>query len=184
MAASLALSASALAPSVRAGRVSVADFYADGVAKRFEAVKFLGIFPGSGAAPAALAGPGASGARGALAGVPFVVSPDIDCAGAATHAGNAALHVAVAEADAPCVAALKARGAHLLGQTTGSDLSLAVASAALAKNPFSHFGLSGGSAAAAVAARVATLGLVVDVLGAARAAAALSGCAAFRPTRG
>ena len=183
--AALSLSASALAPSVRAGRVALPDYY-DALGKRFEQVKFLGVFPGGGAAPAALAGPAADAPapRGALAGVPFVVSPDIDVAGAVTHAGNAALGCALSEADAPSVAALRARGAHLLGQTTGSDLSLAVAGAALAKNPFTHFGLSAGSAAAAVAARVATLALVVDVTGSARAAAALNGCVAFRPTHG
>jgi Asp-tRNA(Asn)/Glu-tRNA(Gln) amidotransferase A subunit family amidase len=146
--AALSLSASALAPSVRAGRVALPDYY-DTLGQRFQLVKFLGVFPGSGAAPAALAGPAADAPapRGALAGVPFVVTPDIDVAGAVTHAGNAALGCALAEADAPAVAALRARGAHLVGQTTGSDLSLAVAGAALAKNPFTHFGLSAGSAA-------------------------------------
>jgi Asp-tRNA(Asn)/Glu-tRNA(Gln) amidotransferase A subunit family amidase len=182
---SLSLSASALAPSVRSGRVTLKDYY-EGVARRFETVKFLGVFDAQGTAPATLAGPSveAPPPRGALAGVPFVATPDFDVAGAPTHAGNAALACALAEADAPSVAALRARGAHFLGHTTGSDLSLAVAGSALAKNPFTQFGLSGGSAAAAVAARVATVGLVVDVTGSARAAAALTGCVAFRPSHG
>ena len=90
-ASSLSLSASALAPSVRSARVSLKEYY-EGLSKRFEVVKFLGVFEGQGAAPAALAGPPQDvPQRGALAGVPFVVSPDIDVGGGVTHALRASL---------------------------------------------------------------------------------------------
>jgi Asp-tRNA(Asn)/Glu-tRNA(Gln) amidotransferase A subunit family amidase len=178
---SLQLSASSIAPAIRAGRLDTTTLYAE-IAKRHEDVKFWGIFPGGGAAPAPLAAP-PSAPKGALAGVPFVVTPDFDVDGSATHSGVDALRVCVASGDAPCVGALKGRGAVLLGAVTASEFGLAV-TGGLAKNPFTTFGLSGGSAAAAVGARVATLGLAVDTTGAVRASAALCGVTAFRPTHG
>ena len=181
MSTSLQLSASAAAPSIRSGRLDPTALYSE-LAKRFEQCKFYGIFEGAGATPPPLLAPPAA-PKGALAGIPFVVGPDFDVAACPTHAGVGALRVAVAASDAPTVAAFKARGAHLLGQVTGTEFSLAVAGG-VAKNPFTTFGLSGGSAAAAVGARVATLGLAIDTTGAARASAALCGVAAFRPTHG
>ena len=135
--------------------------------------------------PEALSGPSEM-PKGSLAGIPIVISPDIDMAGAATHCGCDALRAAVSSTDSATLAALRAAGVHVLGQTTSAELNLSVAYATsgIAKNPYSNFGISGGSVAAAVASRVATLGMCLDVVGGSRVAAALCGVAAFRPTHG
>lgn len=180
----LSLSASAAAPALRSGRISVTDYYA-AVSTRFDKeLKFDRIFPGT-TAPPSLSGPSAA-PSGALAGVPLIVSPDIDVGGAATIAGCSALAVAVAKVDNAALAALRGAGAHLLGHATGAELSLgfSYATSGQAKNPYASIGISGGSVAAAVASRIAAVGLVVDVAGSARASAALCGVVAFRPTHG
>lgn len=136
---SLHLSASAAAPALRSGRVTTASFYDELRARFDKELKFAQLFPGTAPPPALTTGPAPGAPAGALAGIAFVVSPDIDVAGAATHAGADALRAAVADADAAAVAALKAAGAHLLGQTTGAELGLAIAyaTAGVAKNPYS-----------------------------------------------
>lgn len=164
--------------------MSIEEYYS-GLRDRYEThLKFARLFTGT-AVPATLSGP-QEVSSGALAGLPLAVSPDIDVAGCATHAGCETLRVATASADATVVKYLKKAGAHLLGQTTGSELGMAIdyASAGIAKNPYSAFGISGGSVAAAVAARAATVGVSVDLIGGSRVSAALCGVAAFRPTHG
>ena len=181
---SLTQTASASAPALRTGRIKVGEFYAS-LRERYEThLKFARLFAGTGV-PASLSGPTAT-PKGSLAGIPIAVSPDIDIAGLATHSGCDTLRAAFSSTDGVTLSALRSAGVHVLGQTTCAELGLSVAYATsgIAKNPYSNFGISGGSVAAAVSSRVATLGLCVDLVGGSRVAAALCGVAAFRPSHG
>ncbi len=181
---SLTQTASASAPALRTGRIKVGDFYAS-LRERYEThLKFARLFAGTGV-PASLSGPAVT-PKGSLAGIPIAVSPDIDIAGLATHSGCDTLRAAFSSTDGVTLSALRSAGVHVLGQTTSAELglSIAYATSGIAKNPYSNFGISGGSVAAAVSSRVATLGLCVDLVGGSRVAAALCGVAAFRPSHG
>jgi hypothetical protein len=61
-------------------------------------------------------------ATGALASVPFVVSPSIDARGYSIHGGNAALGAGQATRDAPVLAALYSAGACLFGLSNTAEL--------------------------------------------------------------
>jgi Asp-tRNA(Asn)/Glu-tRNA(Gln) amidotransferase A subunit family amidase len=127
--------------------------------------------------------------KGALAGVPFVISPVLKAARAPTHGGSAALDVAgpLATQDAAAIAALRGAGAVLLGVTSATEFGRGAqhAGAALAKHPFSAIAPVPGAAsgaAAAVTTRLVPIALAIDSAGEARVSAAVGGCVAFRPT--
>ena len=139
---------------LRSGRRSHAS-YVGALLTRFEEVKFdamllpsfspeelkarLGLAPPVPAAAAGGAAPPAPPAlRGALAGVPFLVTPNVDVAGMRSHAGCKVLEPAAPEADAAVVAALRGAGAVVFGQANmhafGMGVSCANAAYGTVKN--------------------------------------------------
>jgi indoleacetamide hydrolase len=128
---------------------------------------------------------------GPLFGLPIPVKDSVNTAEYATTAGTPALrHFHPAE-DAPLVKSLKAAGAIVLGKTNLHELSYGWTSNNLAfgavHNPYDPQRIPGGSSggtAAAVAARMAPLGIAEDTEGSIRVPAAFCGIMGFRPTTG
>jgi Asp-tRNA(Asn)/Glu-tRNA(Gln) amidotransferase A subunit family amidase len=134
----------------------------------------------------------ASGARtGALHGLPIPVKDSINTVDYATTGGTPALRNFRTGVDAPLVATLRTAGAFVLGKTNLHELSLGWTSNNLAfgavRNPYDLSRIPGGSSggtAAAIAARMAPLGVAEDTEGSIRVPAALCGVTGFRPTTG
>ncbi len=133
----------------------------------------------------------AGAAPGPLFGLPIPVKDSINTRDHPTTAGTPALRAFRPAADAPVVAALRAAGAIVLGKTNLHELSYGWTSNNLAygavRNPYDPRRIPGGSSggtAAAVAARLAPLGVAEDTEGSIRVPAALCGVKGFRPTTG
>jgi len=128
---------------------------------------------------------------GALFGLPIPVKDSVNTAEYPTTAGTPALrHFHPAE-DAPLLKSLKAAGAIVLGKTNLHELSYGWTSNNQAfgavHNPYDPQRIPGGSSggtAAAVAARMAPLGIAEDTEGSIRVPAAFCGIMGFRPTTG
>ncbi len=128
---------------------------------------------------------------GPLFGLPIPVKDSVNTAEYPTTAGTPALrHFHPAE-DAPLVTSLKAAGAIVLGKTNLHELSYGWTSNNLAfgavHNPYDPQRIPGGSSggtAAAIAARMAPLGIAEDTEGSIRVPAAFCGIMGFRPTTG
>ena len=128
---------------------------------------------------------------GPLFGLPIPVKDSVNTKDYATSAGTPALRHFRPTQDAPTVALLKAAGALLLGKTNLHELSYGWTSNNHAygavHNPYDRRRIPGGSSggtAAAVAARLAPLGVAEDTEGSIRIPAAFCGIAGFRPTTG
>lgn len=128
---------------------------------------------------------------GPLHGLPMPIKDSVNTAQYRTTAGTPALAEFHPAADAPIVATLRAAGAIVLGKTNLHELSYGWTSNNLAfgavRNPYQHDRIPGGSSggtAAAIAARLAPLGLAEDTEGSIRVPAALCGIIGFRPTTG
>jgi indoleacetamide hydrolase len=128
---------------------------------------------------------------GALFGLPVPVKDSVNTRDYPTTGGTPALRTFRPQADAPVVAALKAAGAIVLGKTNLHELSFGWTSNNLAFgavcNPYDRKRIPGGSSggtAAAIAARLAPLGIAEDTQGSIRVPAAFCGIAGFRPTTG
>ncbi len=128
---------------------------------------------------------------GPLHGLPIPVKDSINTSDWRTTAGTPALREFRPKEDAAIVKALREAGAIVLGKTNLHELSLGWTSNNLAfgavHNPYALERIPGGSSggtAAAVAARMAPLGLAEDTEGSIRVPAALCGIAGFRPTTG
>jgi mandelamide amidase len=128
---------------------------------------------------------------GPLFGLPIPVKDSVNTRDYPTTGGTPALrHFRPAE-DAPVVAALRTAGALVLGKTNLHELSYGWTSNNLAfgavRNPYDQSRIPGGSSggtAAAIAARLAPLGIAEDTEGSIRVPAAFCGIAGFRPTTG
>lgn len=130
-------------------------------------------------------------APGPLFGLPIPIKDSINTRDYATTGGTPALRHCRPSADAPVVARLRAAGAFVLGKTNLHELSFGWTSENRAygsvRNPYDPSRIPGGSSggtAAAVAARLAPLGLAEDTEGSIRVPAALCGIQGFRPTTG
>jgi mandelamide amidase len=128
---------------------------------------------------------------GLLQGLPIPVKDSVATADYVTTAGTAALKGWRPKADAPVIARLKAAGGLVLGKTNLHELSFGWTSNNGAfgpvHNPYDVTRIPGGSTggtAAAVAARMAPLGVAEDTQGSIRVPAALCGICGFRPTTG
>ena len=128
---------------------------------------------------------------GPLFGLPIPVKDSVNTRDYPTTGGTPALRHFRPATDAPVVAALKAAGAIVLGKTNLHELSYGWTSNNQAfgavHNPYDVTRIPGGSSggtAAAVAARLAPLGIAEDTEGSIRVPAAFCGIAGFRPTTG
>ncbi len=128
---------------------------------------------------------------GPLFGLPIPVKDSVNTKDYPTTGGTPALRHFRPSQDAPVVAALRGAGALVLGKTNLHELSYGWTSNNLAfgpvRNPYGPSRIPGGSSggtAAAIAARLAPLGIAEDTEGSIRVPAALCGIAGFRPTTG
>jgi mandelamide amidase len=128
---------------------------------------------------------------GPLFGLPIPVKDSVNTREYATTGGTPALRHFRPAKDAPVVASLRAAGALVLGKTNLHELSFGWTSNNLAfgpvRNPYDLARIPGGSSggtAAAIAARLAPLGIAEDTEGSIRVPAAFCGIAGFRPTTG
>lgn len=131
--------------------------------------------------------------QGVLEGARLAVKDLIDVAGVVTGGGNpdwAASHAAAA-VDAPCVTALRAVGATIVGKTVSDELAFSLegdnAFHGTPLHPVDPARLPGGSSsgsAAAVAWGEADLALGTDTGGSVRVPASFCGVYAMRPTHG
>jgi Asp-tRNA(Asn)/Glu-tRNA(Gln) amidotransferase A subunit family amidase len=128
---------------------------------------------------------------GPLFGLPIPVKDSVNTRDYPTTAGTPGLRHFRPKEDAPVVAALRAAGAIVLGKTNLHELSYGWTSNNLAfgavHNPYDVSRIPGGSSggtAAAIAARMAPLGVAEDTEGSIRVPAAFCGVAGFRPTTG
>ncbi len=190
------MSAVAAVAAMRSGAMTAVDYAeallarcADGAALN----AFITLDPDAvrAAARAADAHRAAGGAMGLLHGLPVPVKDSVNTAGIETTVGTRALKGWVPARDATAVARLKAAGAIVLGKTNIHELSFGWTSNNLAfgavHNPYDPARIPGGSSggtAAAVAARMAPLGVAEDTQGSIRVPAALCGVVGFRPTTG
>lgn len=128
---------------------------------------------------------------GALFGLPIPIKDSINTRDYVTTGGTPALRHYRPGADAPVVARLRAAGAFVLGKTNLHELSFGWTSDNRAygsvRNPYDPSRIPGGSSggtAAAIAARLAPMGVAEDTEGSIRVPAALCGIQGFRPTTG
>jgi len=128
---------------------------------------------------------------GPLFGLPIPVKDSVNTRDYPTSGGTPALKGFRPKKDAPIVAALRSAGALVLGKTNLHELSYGWTSNNLAfgavHNPYDPARIPGGSSggtAAAIAARMAPLGVAEDTEGSIRVPAAFCGIQGFRPTTG
>jgi mandelamide amidase len=126
---------------------------------------------------------------GPLHGLPIPIKDSVNTNDLRTTVGTPALRGFQPKEDAPLVRTLRAAGAIVLGKTNLHELSLGWTSNNQAfgavHNPYDPARIPGGSSggtAAAIAARMAPLGVAEDTEGSIRVPAALCGVAGFRPT--
>lgn len=126
---------------------------------------------------------------GLLAGIPVVVKDNIDTIGFPTSASTAALKNNLPGSNAPVVSALLRHGAYVFGKANMHELAGGGTSSnptfGAVGNPYDPGRVAGGSSggtAAALAARIAPLGLGTDTAGSVRIPSAFCGTAALRPT--
>jgi mandelamide amidase len=132
----------------------------------------------------------ASGAKlGPLHGLPIPIKDSINTRDYPTTGGTAALRHFAPKEDAPIVQTLRKAGAIVLGKTNLHEMSYGWTSNnqtfGAVHNPYDPHRIPGGSSggtAAAVAARMAPLGVAEDTQGSIRVPAALCGVAGFRPS--
>jgi len=188
------LDAASVLPLLRSGRLGALE-YAEALIRRIESGRGLHALIGFEAdamrtlARRADAIPAA--ARGTLHGLPLVVKDNIDVAGQPCTAGSPALAGHVPRRPAGCVAALVAAGALPVARANLHEFALGVTSANAAhgavRTPYAPGRSAGGSSggtAAALAARMAPVGLGTDTGGSLRIPAAHCGVVGFRPTTG
>src|SRR5882724_2901970 len=126
---------------------------------------------------------------GPLFGLPIPVKDSVNTRDYPTTGGTPALRHFRPTEDAPVVAALRGAGALVLGKTNLHELSFGWTTNNLAfgpvHNPYDDKRIPGGSSggtAAAIAARLAPLGVAEDTEGSIRVPEAFCGIAGFRPT--
>src|SRR5215831_15459617 len=123
--------------------------------------------------------------RGPLHGVPVGVKDIFDVAGMPTTGGARAFAHTQPTADAAAVARIRAAGAIVLGKTVTTEF--AYRDPVPTRNPWNHGHTPGGSSAgsaAAVAARMAPLGLGSQTVGSVLRPAAYCGVVGFKGTHG
>ncbi len=190
------LSATAATAAMRAGHFTALAYAEALLARCAEAAAlnaFITLDAGAvrAAARAADARRAAGESLGLLHGLPIPIKDSVNTRDLPTSAGTRALADFRPARDATAVARLRAAGAIMLGKTNLHELSFGWTSSNRAfgpvRNPYDPTRIPGGSSggtAAAVAARMAPLGVAEDTQGSIRVPAALCGLTAFRPTTG
>jgi len=190
------LSATEAVAAMRRGDLS-AENYATALLDRCEQGKSLNAFialepervlEGARAADRLLA----SGVEpGLLHGLPIPVKDSVNTKDYPTTGGTRALQDFHPAQDAELIRRLADAGAIVMGKTNLHELSFGFTSNNLAfgavRNPYDQSRIPGGSSggtAAAVAARMAPLGIAEDTQGSIRVPAAMCGIYGFRPTHG
>lgn len=172
-----------------------AEAYAEALVRRCESGKHLNAFINFDAARVLEAARKADTSRsmGAelppLHGLPIPIKDSVNAAGYATTGGTRALRNFYPAEDSPLVQKLKEAGAIVLGKTNVHELSFGWTSNnqefGAVRNPYDIDRIPGGSSggtAAAIAARMAPIGIAEDTQGSIRVPAAMCGLAGFRPT--
>ena len=190
------LSATAAVAAMRGGDIS-AETYARALLARCERYAFLNAFitlqPDRvlEAAVAADRLRASGAATGMLHGLPIPVKDSVNTHDLPTTAGTRALSAFYPPDDAEIVRILRRAGGLVLGKTNIHELSWGWTSNNGAfgpvRNPYDPERIPGGSSggtAAAIAARMAPLGVAEDTQGSIRVPAALCGIYGFRPTTG
>jgi Asp-tRNA(Asn)/Glu-tRNA(Gln) amidotransferase A subunit family amidase len=128
---------------------------------------------------------------GPLAGVALVINDNINTAGVPTSSGTPGLRDFTPTVSAPVLQTLLEKGAILIGKANMHELGLGVTSSnatfGAVQNPYDVTRIPGGASggtAAALAARMAPVGLGTDAFGSLRVPAALCGVAGLRPSVG
>jgi mandelamide amidase len=126
-----------------------------------------------------------------LYGLPIVVKDNFNTKDFPTSAGTPALESFIPKEDAPIIKKLKNAGAVIIGKTNMHELAFGITSNnahfGAVKNPYASSLFAGGSSggtAAAIAAKIVSVGLGTDTGGSCRIPAALCGVFGFRPTAG
>ena len=122
---------------------------------------------------------------GPLRGLPVAVKDIIDTEGIATEHGSPIYAGRIPNADAACVALLRAAGSYVFGKTVTAELANFVPGPT--RNPFALEHTPGGSSsgsAAAVAAHMAPFAIGTQTAGSVIRPAAFCGVVGFVPTRG
>jgi aspartyl-tRNA(Asn)/glutamyl-tRNA(Gln) amidotransferase subunit A len=127
--------------------------------------------------------------RGPLHGVPVAIKDLIEIAGEPTGFGSKVRAPAVATADAPVVARLRAAGAIVVGKTNLLEYAYGIAHPAVGQTNNPHdpgrtAGGSSGGSAAAVAAGIVPLAIGTDTGGSIRIPAAYCGIVGLKPSFG
>src|SRR5262245_35584175 len=124
--------------------------------------------------------------QGPLAGLRLGVKDNIAVAGLKWTAGLPLFADRIAEHDAPCVAALRAAGAEVVGTVATDSAGFGMMTPGVI-NPLAAdrtVGGSSGGSAAAVAAKLADIALGTDTAGSVRVPAACCGLYGLKPTCG
>ncbi len=190
------LTATAAVRAIRQGDVKAED-YASALLARAEAGKSLNAFITLDPALVLEAAREADRTRASgaplpsLHGLPIPIKDSVNTRELPTTGGTPALRNFHPREDAPLVRKLVEAGGIVMGKTNLHELSFGWTSNNLAfgavRNPYDPTRIPGGSSggtAAAVAARMAPLGVAEDTEGSIRVPAALCGIYGFRPTTG
>jgi indoleacetamide hydrolase len=128
-------------------------------------------------------------ALGSLTGIPVVVKDNIDTIGFPTSAATSSLKDNHPTGNAPIVDALEASGAYVFAKANMHELAGGGTSSnpvfGPVRNPYDRARVAGGSSggtAAAIAARMAPIGLGTDTAGSVRIPSAFCGTVGLRPT--
>jgi mandelamide amidase len=190
------LTATAAVRAIRQGDVKAED-YASALLARCEAGRSLNAFITLDPALVLEAARAADRTRASgaalplLHGLPIPIKDSVNTRELPTTGGTPALRNFHPREDAPLVRKLVEAGGIVMGKTNLHELSFGWTSRNLAfgavRNPYDPTRIPGGSSggtAAAVAARMAPLGIAEDTEGSIRVPAALCGIYGFRPTTG
>lgn len=182
--------------ALRQGDIKAED-YASALLARCEAAKSLNAFIALDPARVLEAARAADQARASgapllpLHGLPIPIKDSVNTKDLPTTGGTPALRNFLPREDAPLVRKLVDAGGIVMGKTNLHELSFGWSSNNLAfgavRNPYDPTRIPGGSSggtAAAVAARMAPLGVAEDTEGSIRVPAAMCGIYGFRPTTG